>query len=184
MNRLTLIVAALALVAPAATLEKLTLDDMVAKSADIVRGKVTAASASFRGAPGRGGMIYTHYIIQVSERFKGSSTGATADVAVPGGTALGFRQTFAGAPSLNVGEEYVFFLWTSRSGLTQIIGLTQGLFTLKVDASGKPLLARSAISEVMLDPATGTPVSDSGMKLTVSELRQRVANLAGAKADK
>jgi hypothetical protein len=183
MDRHLFILAMVALVAPAATLEKLTMDDMVAKSTEIVRGKVTAASGAFRGTPGRGGMIYTHYAVQVSERFKGVG-GAKVSCAVPGGTAQGLRQTFAGAPVLSVGEEYVLFLWTSPSGLTQIIGLTQGLFTLKVDPAGKPMLNRAAIGEVMLDPATGMPVSDSGMQFSLSELRQRVAKLAGAKADK
>ena len=46
-----------------ATLERLTLDDLIAKSTAIVRGKVTARYASFRGP-----IIYTHYEVQVSQR--------------------------------------------------------------------------------------------------------------------
>src|SRR3974390_1382558 len=105
-----------ALAASAASLERLSMDDMVQKSTDIVRVRVVNSSASFRGRT-----IYTHYTVQIEERWKGNAT-SQMDAAVPGGTVLNVRQTFPGAPGLNHGSEYVLFLWTSRSGLTQIIG--------------------------------------------------------------
>ena len=37
---------------------------------------------------------------------------------------------------LKIGDEYVFFVWTSRSGLAQIIGLSQGLFNVLPDGKG------------------------------------------------
>lgn len=107
-----------------ATLEQLSLDDMIARSTVIVRGKVASSYAAFSGR-----MIYTHYTVQVSERFKGVGQGSI-DVAVPGGTANRVRQTFEGAPVFQAGEEYVFFLWTGKSGPTQVVGLTQGLFAV------------------------------------------------------
>jgi hypothetical protein len=180
MRIIAAIIAGLTLTASAATLEKLSIDDLVAKSTDIVRGKVTGSSSSFRGTAGKGGMIYTHYSIQVSERWKGAAA-AKMDVAVPGGTAQGYRQVFAGAPALRNGDEFVFFLWTSRSGLTQIIGLTQGLFSLTADATGKLVLNRASSNEIMLEPATGRPVADSGLKLNLQDLARRVA---AAKAEK
>src|SRR5216110_1985496 len=87
-----------------ATLERLSLDDMIAKSTAIVRGKVAASNAAASGP-----VIYTHYTVQVLERFKGAA-GNTVDVTAPGGTVNGLRQTFAGAPTLNTGEEFIFFL--------------------------------------------------------------------------
>src|SRR5579859_3953663 len=113
----------------AATLQRLSLDDMIGKSTAIVRGKV-ASSYSAAAGP----IVYTHYVVQVSERYKGGA-GNTVDVAIPGGTLNGLRQTFAGTPSFNTGEEYVFFLWTGKSGVTQVIGLTQGLFAVAGDGS-------------------------------------------------
>ena len=103
-----------------ATLERLSLDDMIQKSTAIVRAKVTGSSAGFTGS-----IIYTHYQLQVSETYKGS---AVTDVAVPGGVAGNLRQIFAGSPTFNVGDESVFLLWTGKSGLTQVIGLTPGPF--------------------------------------------------------
>lgn len=171
---------AMAALATGATLERLTVDDMIAKSTDIVRARVTAENgAAFRGNPSRGGLIYSHYTITVSERWKGTNA-PVMDVAVPGGVAQGLRQTFVGAPALYTGQEYVFFLWTSRSGLTQIIGLTQGVLNLKVDASGNVTANRAGGSETMIDPVTGQVVSDPGVNMTLSDLRARVTKRSKA----
>jgi hypothetical protein len=154
----------------AATLERLSMDDMVGKSTDVVRGRVVASNASFRGGVARrGGMIYTHYTVQILERWKGVEA-AEMDVAVPGGSAQGLRQLFPGAPGLQSGSEYIFFLWTSRSGLTQIIGLSQGVMTLRADDSGKLQVERRATADPMVD-ASGKSVTDSGLRMTLAEFR-------------
>ena len=54
-----------------ATLERLSLDDLTAKSTAIVRGRITGATAAFSGP-----VIYTHSTIQVSEKFKGANAGS------------------------------------------------------------------------------------------------------------
>jgi hypothetical protein len=157
-----------------ATLERLSLDDMIAKSTAIVRGKVSNSSATAAGP-----VIYTQYTIQVSERFKGQ-TGDSVQVSVPGGTLNGMRQSFSGAPTLNPGDEFVFFLFTGRDGRNVIIGLTQGLFSL--DAAADPLSTRTASRELMLDRLTGRPVKDETMVMRLSDLRGRIATgLKGAK---
>src|SRR5450432_2029761 len=76
-----------------------------------------------------GSVIYTHYQIQVSEQFKGA-TRNSVEVMTPGGTVKALHQSFSGSPVLNQGDEFVFFLWTSKGGITWITGLTQGLFSL------------------------------------------------------
>jgi hypothetical protein len=159
--------------ARAAVLQRLSMDDMIAQSTDIVHARVIASTASFRGTPGRGGMIYTHYTVTVLDRMKGPSS-SSMDVAVPGGTSQGLRQTFAGAPTLTNGQEYVLFLWTSRSGLTQVIGLTQGLFDIHVDASGTQFATRIASSEIMIDPANGQTVPDTGVRYNLGALTKRI----------
>jgi len=42
------------------------------------------------------------------------------------------------------------FLWTSKSGLTQVIGLSQGLFAVVPDSAGNSMVIRAAASEHML----------------------------------
>jgi hypothetical protein len=152
----------------AATLEQLSLDEMIAQSTAIVRAKVleggyTATSNS---------VIYTHIPIRVSERLKGSLP--TNEVAVPGGSVGQVRQTFEGTPVLKPGEEYVLFLWTSPSGLNQVIGLTQGLFAVAPGESG-PTATRRASSEHMVARGTGRPVSDQDLVMPLAGLRARIA---------
>jgi hypothetical protein len=152
-----------------ATLQRLSLDDMIAKSTSIVRGKVTTSWAAFSGP-----IVYTHYTIQVSERFKGSG-GNTVEVVVPGGVANGVRQSFAGTPSFQPGDELVFFLWMGKSGRNQVIGLTQGLFSLAGDGAPDPLATRAASRELMLD-SSGRPVKDQTLRMRLSELRSRISS--------
>jgi hypothetical protein len=158
-----------------ATLERLSLDDMISKSTSVVRGKVTGSFAAF--APSTP-VIYTHYAIQVSERFKGPA-GNSIEVVVPSGAAKNVQQSFAGAPSFSPGDEYVFFLWTSKAGLTQVIGLTQGLFSVAQDGSTDPVASRSASHELMLDRSTGQPVKDQPLLMHLSELRSRISSKLG-----
>src|SRR5437588_3119449 len=152
-----------------ATLSRLSLDDMINQSTAIVRARVTGSYAAARGP-----MIYTFYQVQVLDRWKGVNQ-AAVEVALPGGTANGLRQSFPGTPQLTEGKEYIFFLWTSKSGLTQIIGLTQGLFDLSADSRRLPTAMRGATSNSMLDPRTGQLVRDQGIQMQVKDLSSRIA---------
>jgi hypothetical protein len=158
----------------AATLERLSLDEMIGKSTSIVRAKVMGAHAAFSG-----NVIYTHYSLQVLERLKGSGPMA-AEVAVPGGSANGLQQTFSGAPEFATGRQYVLFLWTGPTGLNQVIGLTQGIFTLDQPSAADPVATRAASHELMLAPGSGRAVKDQTLGMRLSELRARIAGLSGS----
>ena len=93
---------------PSATLERLSLNNMILGSTTILRAKVTSSYVAFSGP-----IIYTHYQIRVSETLKGSSA-ATVEFVVQGGVANNLRQTFSGVPQFSVGDEYVFCLWTGK----------------------------------------------------------------------
>ncbi len=167
LRTLTLALVLLASTAVATTLEQLSLDEMISKSTGVVRGRVTASRAAARGAD-----IYTYYSIAVAETWKGAAL-TQWEVAVPGGALRGQHQTVAGAPDLKVGEEYVLFLWTSRAGLTQVIGLSQGLFEVRTNPAGNPILLRPASSETLVD-RNGRLVEDQPMAVGVTEMRSRV----------
>jgi hypothetical protein len=163
---------------PAATLERLSLDDLITKSTTIVRGKVLNSYTATNGP-----VIYTHYRIQTSETLKGPTRGVV-EIQLPGGVANNLRQSFAGVPQFKAGDEYVFFLWTGKSGATQVLGLTQGLFSVapgsSADPSADPVTTRSASHEVMLDRGTGKQVKDQTLSMHLSELRARIGStLAG-----
>jgi hypothetical protein len=164
-----------AIAVPAATLERLSLDDLITKSTAIVRGKVLNSFTATSGP-----VIYTHYRIQSSETLKGTASGVV-EIQLPGGVANNLRQNFAGVPQFKAGDEYVFFLWTGRSGATQVLGLTQGLFAVASGAAADPVTTRSASHEVMLEHGTGKQVKDQTLTMHLSELRARIqSKLSGA----
>jgi len=157
-----------------ATLQQLSMTDLIAKSTAIVRGTIRGSYAAFSGP-----VIFTHYSVQVAEKWKGSP-GATVDVAVPGGVAGDIRQTYPGAPQFQPGDQYVLFLWTGKSGMTQIMGFSQGAFEVAQDGSSDPGLTRNPSRELMLDAATHRQVTDRPLTMRLSELRSQVANALGA----
>lgn len=170
----TLTLAYCAVALPAATLERLSLDDMIGKSTTIVRAKVLN---SFTAADGP--VIYTHYRLQVNETFKGT-TGAWVEIQLPGGVANHMHQSFAGVPQFNAGDEFVFFLWSGKTGSMQVLGLTQGLFSVAKDGSADPLMTRHASPEVMLERGTGKQVKDQTLTMRLSELRMRIGATLGS----
>jgi hypothetical protein len=161
--------------ARATTLQQLSLDDMIQQSTGIVRAKVTGSSSALRGQN-----IYTYYHLEILETAKaaGSQGARELDVAVPGGTISGKRQVVIGAPELTTGSQYVVFLWTGRSGLTQIIGLSQGLLLASEDASGKIRLTRPAAEDLMLDK-NGRAVGGQALGLEWGDLRARIQKELG-----
>jgi hypothetical protein len=171
---LAMVVTSCVLPLECATLERLSLDDMINRSTTIVRGTVTASWAAVTGS-----VISTHYQIQVSERFKGTAQNSV-EIMVPGGTVNGLHFNPSGSPVLHQGDEFVFFLWTSSRGVTWITGLTQGLFALSADGATERMATRSASRELMLDPETARPVKDTALIMSLNALRSRIAGTLAA----
>jgi hypothetical protein len=151
----------------AATLQQLSLDQMTQSATAIVRARVTGSSASFTG-----NTIYTYYKLQIRETWKGFPA---AEVMLPGGIANGYRQSFPGVPQLQTGSEYVLFLWTSSAtGITHLVGLTQGLFNVTAQAGGTALVSRPASADTMLDANLHT-VTDKAVSMNLATMKSRVS---------
>ncbi len=173
--RFAAVLCALSGLATATTLQQLSTDAMIQQSTAIVRVQVTGSAPVARGRS-----IYTQYQFTVLETLKAASNGlASSSVSVPGGIFQGIRQMVAGAPVLASGQQYVIFLWTSKSGLTQIIGLSQGLFTVMQDSSGNQVLVRPATAASMVSQ-NGAPVSDTAVSMTLAWLRSEIQSVLGA----
>jgi hypothetical protein len=156
--------------ATAATLQQLSMDQMAQSATAIVRARVTGSSASFTGST-----IYTHYKLQISETWKGSPG---AEVMLPGGVASGLRQSFPGVPTLQTGAEYVLYLWkSSKTGITHIVGLSQGIFNVIQQTDGSFQVARDKIGETMLD-ANGHLVRDQAIRMQLADMKNQVAGAA------
>jgi hypothetical protein len=156
--------------AQAVTLQILSIDEMAQKSTSVVYGRILDSYGAFHGS-----MIYTHYHVRVSETWKGSNV---TEIMLPGGTANGYRQTFAGVPTLNSGESYVMFLWAGPAGAPQLVGLTQGLLNVGADAKGTVMASRPMTTEQLLD-ANGKAVQDQPVRVQFSELK-RIVTMAQA----
>lgn len=167
-------VACLTLPLAASTLQRLSLTDMIQKSTLIVRGTIQpGTSATLRGP-----LIYTHYHASVTTAFKGTP-GPVVDIAVPGGALNGLQQPVAGAPKLTPGQDCVLFLWTSRSGLTQVIGLSQGLFNVTTNAQGQLVVSRNATTSPMLD-SSGNSVTDTNFQIPLAQLKTKIQTVLAA----
>ena len=171
----TFVLAALSCPLPGTTLQQLTLDEMAQQSTRIVRGKAQISSSALRGS-----MIYTHYKVQVTEQWKGYPA-SQVDVAIPGGVVNGRRQAFAGAPVIIEGQEYIFFLWTSRTGLTQVIGLSQGKFDVQAGATGTLMVTRAPTVERLID-ANGKELADSALAMPLNDFKDKIGKILATKA--
>lgn len=160
---------------PGSTLRQLSLDDMIRQSTTIIRGSVQPANTMLHGS-----MIFTHYMVQVTETYKGTAA-SQIDIGVPGGALTGAVQRFAGAPALSPGQDYVLFLWTSKTGLTQVIGLSQGLFSVISTSGGPAMVVRAAATERMLN-AAGQPVSDNDIRMSLSDLKTHIQAVLSGQA--
>ena len=160
--------------AEATTLQQLSMAEMAQKATAIVRAKVTGSIEVLRGTD-----VFTVYQLDTLETVKAPNGIKPLDVAVPGGVAAGMRQVVAGAPVLHTGQEYVLFLWTSRAGLTQIMGMSQGLFTVERTPAGDVMATRAAAGEQMLDGA-GRAVRDETLSMSWAELKSKVMKTLAA----
>ena len=158
--------------ASAVTLQQLTIDQMAGAATAIVRARVTGSSASLTGST-----IYTHYRLQVSETWKGAPG---SEVMLPGGMAGGIRQSYPGVPQLQTGSEYILFLWTSpQTGITHVVGMSQGIFNLNAQADGSVQASRPKIGEGMLD-AAGHSVQDHAVLMDLKAMKSRILLRAAA----
>jgi hypothetical protein len=173
MSRLAILCLCAVAAASAATLRQLSMDELTQSATAIVRARVVGSTASLSGST-----IYTHYKLQVTETLKGA---ALSDVVLPGGVVKGVRQSFPGVPELQQGPEYVLFLWTSSTGLTHVLGMSQGVFNISQLSDGSLQMGRGRIAETVHD-AAGRVVVDQPVSLRLSDLRQLLNPVPAAAA--
>ena len=167
--RLTILCAFAVFSAQATTLELLGFDGLIDKATQVVRGRVSGCEGMYRGS-----MIYTQCTVDVLETLKGAPVSRTR-FSVPGGKVGNIRQSIAGAPQFQPGSEYVLFLWTSPSGFTQVMGLSQGKFEVR-GMGNIQTATRDALTDVTMLDGMGQEVQDAGIRMTLSALRQRMAS--------
>jgi len=152
----------------ASTLQQLSVEQMIDQSTQVVRGHVVASRAVSNGA-----LVFTMVEIEVAETWKGPEA-SHLEVALPGGTYGGQEQSFAGVPTLAPDVDYLLFLWTGSNGITQVIGLAQGVFEVVSNDDGSQLVERPAMVGVAMLDQAGNPVNDQPLSFQLDSLRSRV----------
>ena len=151
-----------------ATLEQLSLGEMIEQSTAVVRAR-TGQSRGVR----EGRLIYTLTRLEVIEQWKGEPLNEV-EVALPGGSVGGLSQRFGGVPRLEPGREFVFFLWQGPSGRIQITGLSQGLFAVTQAESAELRVTRQPSGDLMLAPETGVVVQGRAIEMPLRDLVARI----------
>ena len=149
--------------AQATTLRRASLDDLIQTSTAIVHGSVVKSYTASRGL-----LAYTHYTVQVLDRWKGLASNQV-DVQVP-------CCNIAGAPQFTIGSDYVLFLWTGPSGANHVLGLSQGALDVTTDDSGNVIVVRQSSEALVLNPATGAETTQDPMQMKLSEFAHRVTS--------
>ena len=113
-----------------AVVPRVSLDQLVATSEQIVHGRVTRSWVSWDRSRQ---FIWTHYQIAIAESVKGAQ-GSTVVVSEPGGTLDGYTLVIPGVVQYRVGEEAVVFLHRTPIGYLRTNGYHQGKYPVRTVA--------------------------------------------------
>jgi hypothetical protein len=116
--------------------------DLGMQATIVVRGSVRASSSSWNESRTK---IFTKTTIDVAETYKGERA-PSVEVTELGGVVDNVKMTVSGAVLWKKGEEVLLFLESGQKIGYQIVGLSQGKFTVERDpVSGKRFLTRAMI---------------------------------------
>lgn len=116
----------IAVPATASRVRRLTLDEVRDRADRIIIGEVIGVST--RLAP-TGQTVFTDYEVRVREQLAGEYRPVTI-VSISGGEAGGLGVAVPGVPQLQVGKQYVFFLYKGNPVPVPTVGWGQGLFEI------------------------------------------------------
>jgi hypothetical protein len=142
------LILSLALSAPAlsTTVLDLTADQLRARADVVVRARVVSEEARWVGP-----RIVTFHTVEVREVLAGvlsrdERAAKRVVVGVPGGIVGTRGQSVAGAPDLEVGQEWVLYLGRGAGpgGARGIVGIFQGAFRVVADPAGVRLVPGSS----------------------------------------
>ena len=136
-------------------------NEMVTASQTIVQGRIVDVR-SYETAGRR--TIESLVTVQVVDAIKGQP-GTTAYFKLPGGQVGRYRRVMVGAPQFTPGDEVVLFLKGSAPAVPMPFGLTQGVYRVSRDVSGRALVMPAVSAGpgrvVRGDPARGPLALDA-----------------------
>jgi len=117
--------------------------EMVTASELVVHGRVVDTRAQIVGDRRT---VETVVTLTVIDAIKGQP-GTTVYFRVPGGQIGPYRRFMVGAPEFAAGDEVVLFLKGRAPAVPFPFGLSQGVYRVVRDASGRPLVTPPVVSE-------------------------------------
>jgi hypothetical protein len=129
----TVVATLLAVHAKASNLVPMGIEEMAARSALVLEGRVLRTECRQDAA----GRIYTRIELEVQEAWKGTPSGNPFVIVHGGGTLNGRRVTVSDQVEFQAGEEIVAFLVLNQRGEGVSLGLAQGKFSVWKDATSE-----------------------------------------------
>ena len=149
--------------------------EVVAGSQIIVYGRITTVRPEWSADRSR---IDTVVTVMAGSYLKGGP-GGTVTFRVPGGQIGRYRNVMVGAPQFQAGEEAVLFLSASGPSIAHIFGLSQGLYRVKTDSTGRRLVVPPVLTANSDEPQAVTRGDVTRRQLTLDEfaatVRQAIA---------
>lgn len=140
--RTALIVLAWALPA-AAPVQALTavprsFDELVQLADTVIVGTVGAVQSAMVYAPSE--HIVSHVTLGQLQLIKGTAVDGSYTLEVPGGVVGRYAEDYPGLPVFRVGRRYVLFVRGNRRDFFPVVGVSQGVFRVIADASGRQVV--------------------------------------------
>ena len=138
-----------ALTAHATTVIAPDFDSLVSKADYVVRATVKSVTSEFRATP-QGRAIFTKVELEVLETITGIPPSPLV-LEMLGGTVDGVTMRVDGTPKFHVGDEDILFVQNNGRQYYPLVGIMNGKYPVKRDASGAAIVTRS----------NGTPLYDA-----------------------
>jgi len=135
--------------ARATVLVPVELPELTSDAAVVVRGTVVATEA--RWLDGRRG-IETIVTLAAGDYLKGN-LGRSPTFRVPGGQIGPYRSIMVGAPVFREGDDVVLFLSASGAAEPHIVGFNQGVYRVRADVAGRPVVEPPGEREGLSQPS-------------------------------
>jgi hypothetical protein len=155
----------------------MSVEQMATAATHVVRAQAISSRAQWNAEHTQ---IFTFTRFQSLEALKGA-TGAEFVVRQMGGRVGNIEQKVSGVRRWQGGEEAVLFLRPSEvgGGVFAVVGLFQGNFAVTRAAGAEATVSNGVVDAMQYDPATRTSQQFRSARISLSELRQRVALARG-----
>ena len=134
--------------AAATTVMAVSMQELVAVSGLVVRGRVVSVESVWVG-----GHPERSVLLEVAEQFKGEPVAGPVAFRSEGGRVGRWASVVAGAPAFTPGQEVIVLLERRSDGAWTPAGLSLGVFFVEPGADGEPQARRSFDGLVFAEPS-------------------------------